>query len=134
MRTGADRYGYMRIGDVIEVVEEEAYWVRQIFAWYVDGVPILEIRKRLIAANAPQKGSSIPRRMQWARSSIQAVLIAAKEYAYGIKIQTRKGESFQIPVQPIIDTVMHERYLRVRESKKTHPIRRIKYDYRACSQ
>jgi hypothetical protein len=98
-------------------------------AWYVDGVPILEIRKRLIAANAPQKGSSIPRRMQWARSSIQAVLIAAKENAYGIKIQTRKGESFQIPVQPIIDTVMYERYIRARESKKTHPIRRIKYDY-----
>lgn len=88
---GQDRYGYQRIGDVIEVVEEEAYWVRQIFAWYVDGVPILEIRKRLIAANAPQKGSSIPRRMQWARSSIQAVLIAAKEYAYGIKIQIRRS-------------------------------------------
>lgn len=127
--TGQDRYGYMRVGDAIEVVEDEAFWVRQIFAWYVEGVPILEIRKRLIAANAPQKGSSIPRRMQWARSSIQAVLIAAKEYAYGIKIQTRKGESFHIPVQPIIDTVTYERYLRVRESKKTHPIRSIKYDY-----
>jgi hypothetical protein len=49
--------------------------------------------------------------------------------AYGIKIQTRKGESFQIPIQPIIDTVTYERYLRVRESKKTHLIRSIKYDY-----
>lgn len=127
--TGQDRYGYVRVGGDIEVVEKEAYWVRQIFAWYVDGVPILEIRKRLIAANAPQKGSSIPRRIQWARSSIQAVLIAAKEYAYGIKIQSRNGESFQIPVPPIIDTVTYERFLRMRESKKTHPIRRIKYDY-----
>ncbi|MBI5295574.1 MAG: recombinase family protein [Chloroflexi bacterium] len=127
--TGQDRYGYKRIGGVIEVVEEEAYWVRQIFSWYIDGLPILEIRKRLIAANAPQKGSSIPRRIQWARSSIQAVLISAKEYAYGMKIQTRKGEAFQIPVEPIIDTVTYERYLSVRESKKTHPIRSIKYDY-----
>src|SRR5512138_1802156 len=38
--TGQDRYGYMRVGDAIEVVEEEAFWVRQIFAWYVEGVPI----------------------------------------------------------------------------------------------
>ncbi|HMB23745.1 MAG TPA: hypothetical protein VKP08_12965, partial [Anaerolineales bacterium] len=104
-------------------------WVRQIFAWYVEGVPILEIRKRLIGLNAPQKGSSIPRRIQWARSSIQAVLIAAKEYAFGIKIQTRKGEGFQIPVPPIIDTVTYERYLRIRKSKKTHPVRSLKYDY-----
>lgn len=127
--TGQDRYGYKRVGDVIEVVEDEAYWVRQIFSWYVDDVPILEIRRRLIAANAPQKGSSIPRRIQWARSSIQSVLIAAKEYAFGIKIQTRKGEMFQIPVSPIIDTVTYERYIRVRECKKTHPVRSIKYDY-----
>jgi len=127
--TGQDRYGYRRNGDVIEVVEQEAFWVRQIFAWYVEGVPMLEIRKRLIALNAPQKGSSIPRRIQWARSSIQAILNAAKEYAFGIKIQSRKGENFQIPVQPITDTVTYERYLRVRKSKKTHPIRSIKYDY-----
>lgn len=127
--TGQDRYGYCRNGDAIEVVEQEAFWVRQIFAWYVEGVPMLEIRKRLIALNAPQKGSSIPRRIQWARSSIQAILKSAKEYAYGIKIQSRKGENFQIPVQPIIDTVTYDRYVRVRKSKKTHPIRSLKYDY-----
>jgi DNA invertase Pin-like site-specific DNA recombinase len=127
--TGQDRYGYHRNGDVIEVIEQEAFWVRQVFAWYVEDVPILEIRNRLIGLNAPQKGSSIPRRIQWARSSIQAILMAAKEYAFGIKIQSRKGENFQIPVQPIIDEVTYERYLRVRKSKKTHPIRSLKYDY-----
>ena len=31
--TGQDRYGYCRNGDVIEVVEQEAFWVRQIYAW-----------------------------------------------------------------------------------------------------
>jgi hypothetical protein len=29
--TGQDRYGYIRIGDAIEVVEEEAYWVNRSF-------------------------------------------------------------------------------------------------------
>jgi hypothetical protein len=49
--------------------------------------------------------------------------------AQSVQLQPRKGEDFQIPVQPIIDSVTYERYLRVRESKKTHPIRNIKCDY-----
>ena len=52
--TGQDRYGYRRVDDRIEIVEEEAFWVRKIFDWYVQGVPIFEIRERLIAANAPR--------------------------------------------------------------------------------
>ena len=72
--TGQDRYGYIRIGENIHIVEEEAKWVRNIFEWYIQKTPLMQIRKRLIAANAPQKGSSIPRHIQWSRSSIQAIL------------------------------------------------------------
>jgi site-specific DNA recombinase len=127
--TGQDRYGYKRNGEIIEVVEEEAKWVRQIFGWYNDTTPLKEIRQRLIAANAPQKGSTVPRRITWARSSIQAVLKAAKEYAFGSKIQRRAGETFTIPIEPIIDMVTYERFLRVREAKISHPARNIKRDY-----
>ena len=127
--TGKDRYGYIRKGDTIEILQAEAVWVRQIFAWYNQGVPMMEIRQQLIDADAPQKGSSIPRRIEWARSSIQAILNAAKEYAYGIKIQRRKGEAFQIPVQPIIDVSTYEKFIHLRENKKTHRVRNIKYDY-----
>jgi site-specific DNA recombinase len=59
--TGQDRYGYIRIGENIHIVEEEMKWVRQIFEWYIQKTPLMQIRKRLIAADAPQKGSSIPR-------------------------------------------------------------------------
>ncbi len=89
----------------------------------------MDIRERLIFANAPQKGCSIPRRIQWARNSIQAVLIAAKEYAYGIKIQSRKGEKFEIPVEPIIDVTTYERFIEMRAKNKTHPAHRAGYDY-----
>jgi len=127
--TGQDRYGYRRAGDRIVVVEEEARWVRKIFEWYLEGVPIMNIRERLISANAPQKGCSIPRRIQWARSSIQAVLIGAKEYAYGIKIQSRKGEKFEIPIEPIIDVPTYERFIEVRAKNKTRPAHHLNYDY-----
>jgi site-specific DNA recombinase len=127
--TGQDRYGYQRIGDQIVIVEEEARWVRKIFEWYLDGFPLMEIRDKLIAGGAPQKGSSIPRRIHWARSSIQAILKSAKEYAYGIKIQSRKGELFEIPVDAIIDTAIYERFVETRAGKKTYPARRVHHDY-----
>lgn len=127
--TGQDRYGYRRVGENIEIVELEAVWVRKIFEWYVQDVPILHIRERLIAANAPQKGSSIPRRIQWAKSSIQAILGAAKEYAFGIKIQSRKGEIFQIPIDPIIDTTTYDLFTARRTKNKTYPAHRHKHDY-----
>jgi site-specific DNA recombinase len=127
--TGQDRYGYQRVGDQIVVVEEEAKWVRRIFEWYLDGCCLMEIRDRLIAANAPQKGSSIPRRIQWARSSIQAVLKSAKEYAYGTKIQSRKGEKFEIPVEPIIDFATYERFVEMRAKNRTYPANHRTYDY-----
>jgi site-specific DNA recombinase len=127
--TGQDRYGYHRNGEFIEVVEEEAKWVRQVFEWYNERVPIMEIRRRLIAADAPQKGSSVPRRIHWARSSIQAVLRAAKEYALGLKVQTRAGEAFTIPAEPLIDMATYERFMQVRETNIKHPTGHLKRDY-----
>jgi DNA invertase Pin-like site-specific DNA recombinase len=127
--TGQDRYGYQRIDGQIVVVEEEAHWVRKIFEWYLDGCRLMEIRDRLIAGGAPQKGSSVPRRIHWARSSIQAILKSAKEYAYGLKIQSRKGELFEIPVDPIIDIATYDSFREMRARKKTYPARRLHHDY-----
>ncbi len=127
--TGQDRYGYQRNGEVIEVVEEEAHWVRQIFDWYIRGVSLLEIRRRLIEANALQKGSSIPRKIQWSRSTIQGILKGAKDYATGIKIQTRNGEAFEIPIPILIDHATYQRYLEKREENKKYPSHNVNHDY-----
>jgi DNA invertase Pin-like site-specific DNA recombinase len=127
--TGQDRYGYRREGERIVVVDEEAQWVRQVFDWYNDRVPILEIRRRLIAAGAPQKGSTRPRKIQWAVTSIQSILTAAYEYAHGIKIQTRAGEAFTIPVEPLITEAVYRRFEAVRAGNKSYPARHMKRDY-----
>ena len=68
----------MQIGNVIEIIDEKAKWVRQIFEWYLQRLHFREIRRRLIEADAPQKASSVPRKVRWARSSIQSILDAAK--------------------------------------------------------
>ncbi len=127
--TGQDRYGYIRIGEQIHIQEEEAKWVHQIFAWYIQKTPLNQIRKRLIAADAPQKGSSIPRRIQWFRSSIQAILKSAREYAYGFKTYSRAGQTFHIPVAPIIDISTYELFVKMREENKTYPKHRRQNDY-----
>ncbi len=127
--TGQDRYGYVRIGENIHVLEDEAKWVRQIFAWYTQKSSLAQIRKRLIDANAPQKGSRIPRRIQWSRSSIQAILGSAKEYAYGFKTYSRAGQTFHIPVTSIIDMPTYELFVKMREENKTYSKQRKKNDY-----
>ncbi|MEW6404844.1 MAG: recombinase family protein [Chloroflexota bacterium] len=127
--TGQDRYGYIRAGENIHIVEEEAKWVRNIFAWYIQKTPLMQIRKHLIAADAPQKGSSIPRHIQWSRSSIQAILKSAREYAYGFKTYSRAGQTFHIPVTPIIDIPTYELFVKMREENKTYPKHRRQNDY-----
>ena len=127
--SGQDRYGYQRNGEVIEVVPEEAVWVRQIFDWYIQGVYHKTIRKRLIAANAPQKEFVSNRRIQWSLSSIQSILKGAKEYANGTKIQSRGGESFSIPVEPIISMETYEKYLEVKQRYQYPPTNIPKRDF-----
>jgi DNA invertase Pin-like site-specific DNA recombinase len=120
--SGQDRYGYRRNGEIIEIAPEEAKWVRQILTWYVEGVPDSTMRKRLIAANAPQKEDTTgTRRILWSLSSIKGVLAGAKVYATGVKIQRREGESFKIPVPPILDMKTYERYLEIKQKNKRFP-------------
>jgi len=127
--TGQDRYGYIRTGENIHIQKEEAKWVRQIFAWYIQKTPLMQIRKRLITADAPQKGSSISRHIQWSRSSIQAILRSAREYAFGLKKYSRAGQTFHIPVAPIIDIPTYELFVKMREENKTYPKHRRQNDY-----
>lgn len=89
--TGQDRYGYQRVGEVIEIVEEEALWVCQIFELLNNWVPFAEIRQRLIDAGAPQKGSTRLRKIPLAISPIQSILKAADCYYLGVKRQSRDG-------------------------------------------
>ncbi len=112
--SGQDRYGYQRVGARIEIVPEEAKWVRQIFAWYIERVPFKVMRQRLIAANAPQKVATKPRKITWSISSIVGILQGAEGYVTGKKIQTREGDSYEMDVEPILDPQTYQTYLQVK--------------------
>lgn len=113
--SGQDRYGYQRRGDVIEIVPEEAEWVRAIFQWHVEGVSDREIRRRLIHANAPQKQTTMPRKIQWSLHSIKSIIASGEAYASGIKIQRREGDEFFIEAKPILDPETYEKYLAIKQ-------------------
>jgi hypothetical protein len=61
--------------------------------------------------------------------SIQGILESAKEYAYGYKEQSRDGETYQIPVEPIIDIPTYELFKSQREKNKTNSPQQIRHDY-----
>ncbi len=67
--------------------------------------------------------------IQWSRSSIQAILKSAREYAYGYKTYSRATQTFRIPVTPIIDISTYELFVKMREENKTHPKHRRQNDY-----
>jgi site-specific DNA recombinase len=127
--TGQDRYGYKRNGESIGIVEEEARWVRQIFDWYLQGVYRLEIRRRLIEAGAPQKGGTKPIKIIWSRGIIDGILKGAKDYAFGMKTQSRDGEKFEIPIPPILTPEIYQQFMKIRDANKSHPVRNVKHNY-----
>jgi DNA invertase Pin-like site-specific DNA recombinase len=129
--TGQDMYGYRRSGEAYEVVEAEAYWVQQIAAWYIERRNMQEIRRRLIEGGAPQKGSSTPRKIQWAVSSIQSILKHADTYATGVKRHSRSGETFEIATPPILDLATWERVKALRQENRTHKVRPMKREWLA---
>ena len=54
---------------------------------------------------------------------------SAKEYAYGYKVQSRDGETYQIPVKPIIGIPTYELFKTQREKNKTNSPQQIRHDY-----
>ena len=44
-------------------------------------------------------------------------------------MQSRKGERFEIPVEPIIDMVTYESFVQMRARKRTHPANHVEFDY-----
>ena len=95
---GYNRYGYDYDDDTWTLNEEEAKWVEAIFEWYVGGVSVKEIRRRLITEKAPQKGKA--KKRAWHEEVIRRVL--HNEAYTGVAVVTWGGVPYEIPCPAII--------------------------------
>lgn len=102
----------------ITVNENEAQWVRAIFAWYVEGLRLKDIRKRLIEAGAAERGEKV---FTWSTAIISHYL--RQTYYYTGNFITKIGdETFETPVPVIIDPDIAAAADQRREAWKKRPV------------
>lgn len=86
--------------------ETEALWVRRVWQWFGAGVTAHEIRRRLIAAGVPQKGTA-PRKHTWSLSCIRKIF-TRDDYYTGKVITHFDGETYETTVPAIIDQATYQ--------------------------
>jgi len=122
------KYGYTRVKKSKEVlvVEEEAGWINQIRAWYLEDVPVREISRRLIKEGVSQK-----RRKQdpnWPLYTIYRIL-KDPTYSTGIYEVKARGEVIKIKVPKIANHRQFQKILKKMGENKSHPARHVKHDF-----
>lgn len=119
-------YGYRSADGHYQIDECEAGWVRQIWSWYASGESVREIRRRLIAAGAPQ--SRQPGLDQWGLPRIRK-LLRYETYVTGMQQFRIDGRTFEIPCPPIVDQFTAELVAKRRAQHRRYPAGHVKYDY-----
>jgi DNA invertase Pin-like site-specific DNA recombinase len=122
------KYGYDRKKKSKEVlvVEEEAQWVNQIRTWYLEGVPVREISRRLIGEGVPQKRRKDD--PNWPLYTIYRIL-KDPTYSTGIYEVEVKGEAIKIRVPQIANHRQFQKILKKIGENKSHPARHVKHDF-----
>lgn len=124
-------YGYQLNSEAVEVYPPEAVWVRRIFDWYVEGVTIGDIRRRLIAEGAPQRGATSfgkgKRSIPWAKGVIQKFLHNAT-YWTGQMVVKSGGQTYTLPIPRIVEPGLAPLVEERRRANKVIHVRNKKYD------
>jgi hypothetical protein len=92
-------------GRAIELADDdEVQLVQDIFSWYDSGLAVADIRSKLIASSASQKGNgSSVRRWEWSKAVI-GELLRAEDYTGKATWCFADGVAFSIKIPPIIST------------------------------
>lgn len=122
------KYGYERVKKRKEVlvVEEEAEWINQIREWYLEGVPVREISRRLIREGVPQKRRKND--PNWPLYTIYRIL-KDPTYSTGTYEVKARGEVIKIKVPKIANHRQFQKILKKLEDNKSHPARHVKHDF-----
>ena len=116
------KYGYQRVDKRLEICEDEAKIVRQIFEQYIARENSMTIRSRL------NNEGVIPRRGKlWSKATIGKIL-TGEFYATGKLSTFLDGEEFEIPCPTIISMATWEKAQMIRKGNK-NKARNVKRDY-----
>jgi len=118
------KYGYTKLADKsVAIHEGEAETIKQIFAWYVDQVPVLEIRRRLVADKIPTRHRS----KGWAPSTLGSILSRAEEYSTGKVMRELYGQEFEFQLPPIINKQTARKAITLRKQNAKDHARKAKH-------
>ena len=119
--------GYDIVDGQAAINESEAETVRFIFAqvaWgdadHPSGVPIKELRRRLVARGDKQK-TDTPKKKPWARGVIYSILNT--ETYLGAMTYHVDGETYKVPVPPIIDQETFDKAHENMRGRQRYPVR-----------
>ena len=113
-------YNYDAEQGTYVVNEDEAEWVQQIWRWYAEGTTISEIRRRLILAGVPQKGTKKPRKYEWCDNVIRRI-VRREDYYTGVFISRWAGQVFEISIPTIIEAELYHAVKERQAQWKAHP-------------
>lgn len=120
-------FGYDYVDGERVVNDYEAQWLRKIFDWYIDGIKVKEIRRRLIGAEVKQTGGGAPRKRPWGQDYIRTIL---RNHAYTGKVAVKwDGQSYEVTYVPIIDAATFQKAQAVMKKNRTWPNRNQKIPY-----
>jgi site-specific DNA recombinase len=130
-RTEGQRGRFIALAD-----ETEVQVVRDIFGWYDGGLPLVEVRKKLIVCSAEQKGNgTATRRWEWSKAVISE-LLRAEDYTGKATWNFGDGKSLSIEIPQIIpvdlwkrvqERLDRNRQLATRNSKGVYLLQGILY-------
>ncbi len=117
--------GYKVIDGKFTIVPEEAKWVSQIWKWFGDGMTGNEIRKRLLAAGAPQRMKK--RKYEWPLYYIRFLVNKGHDYYHtGIFEVNWDGEVYEIEIPTIVDAETARKVEERHKNYKRYPAGNIK--------
>jgi DNA invertase Pin-like site-specific DNA recombinase len=125
------RYGYDVTEDGQLVHDEErAQWVQKIFNWYLERVPVREIRRRLIESGAPHSNrlSGPQSNKTWHIGTIHRIL-SDPVYFQGYVEAKRAGETFKIDCPPIVTKAAFDRVQALKTENQSHAEKLVKSDF-----
>jgi len=119
-------YGYDKNEEGFYIInEDESQWIEKVFRWYVEeDLNVREIRRRLVAHGAPQRRNS---KYAWNMQLIRKYL-RERYYWQGYTTAEWNGETYEIPLPPIVSEELGLAALEKKAQYKHYPAGNAQHD------